>query len=535
MEGKASTAFRSITLATSAQGGEVRVNGPVDQWWNSRWITAAAILASIIPLLWPRIPPLIDLPSHMASYRVALDLARSTNLQQYFGFEWKLIGNMGVDLLIMPAGRLLGLEAGTKLIVIMIPVLTVLGFMLIAREVHGIIPPTAFAALPLAYNYPFMFGFVNYCLSAALAMVAFSLWLRMSAKGQTKARAVAFAMIAAIIWVSHAIGWVILGVLCGAAELQRRMASGDSVIRAAAGTIGACLPLLTPVALMPFAPHESLSASGSLEPVQIAKWTLSLLRDRWMLFDLLSATVVTALIVAALVGFGGLRVRHRLGWPALALLLLFVIAPQRISGSDFVSARLLPYAAALGVLAIDPSGLGRPRLNQLAVGAVAFMAIRLVANTASFALYDRLYAQQIGALQYVPAGSRVVALASVPCQTGFNGWYNARLLHFPGVAVVRNYAFVNSTWMINGLHLMSSHYSAAGRYQSDPSQAVYLSHCPDGFTVPLDQALKEIPYRAFDRLWLVGIPAAKIPNDPRLTLLWSVSDGAIYRINRTVG
>ncbi|MFO3796683.1 MAG: S1C family serine protease, partial [Anaerolineales bacterium] len=35
----------------------------------------------------------------------------------------------------------------------------------IAREVHGRIPPTALFALPLAYSYPFQFGFVNFALS----------------------------------------------------------------------------------------------------------------------------------------------------------------------------------------------------------------------------------------------------------------------------------------------------------------------------------------------------------------------------------
>ena len=45
-------------------------------WWQTRWFVVGMALASIIPLLWPTIPPLVDLPGHMGRYRVQLDIAR---------------------------------------------------------------------------------------------------------------------------------------------------------------------------------------------------------------------------------------------------------------------------------------------------------------------------------------------------------------------------------------------------------------------------------------------------------------------------
>ena len=66
-----------------------------------------------------------------------------------------------------------------KLIVLAIPPLTVAGFLWVAREVHGRIPPTALFAIPFAYGHPFLFGFVNFALSMALAFLAFGLWLRL--------------------------------------------------------------------------------------------------------------------------------------------------------------------------------------------------------------------------------------------------------------------------------------------------------------------------------------------------------------------
>ena len=100
----------------------------------------------------------------MGRYRVELDLGHSPWLQQYYDYHWAAIGNLGVDMLVHAAGPLIGLEPAVKLIVLAIPPLTAIGFLWVAREVHGRIPPTAFFALPFIYGYPFLFGFVNFAL-----------------------------------------------------------------------------------------------------------------------------------------------------------------------------------------------------------------------------------------------------------------------------------------------------------------------------------------------------------------------------------
>ncbi|MQH18582.1 hypothetical protein EI065_25015, partial [Escherichia coli] len=110
-------------------------------------------------------------------------------LSDWYNFSWQLIGNLGIDILIIPLAKLFGLELAVKLIVMTIPALTVTGFLWIAREVHGRIPPTALFALPLAYSYAFQFGFVNFALSMALALNAFALWLRLARTGHFRLRA----------------------------------------------------------------------------------------------------------------------------------------------------------------------------------------------------------------------------------------------------------------------------------------------------------------------------------------------------------
>ena len=125
-------------------------------WWERRWFLLAVILMAAVPLLYPPVPPLVDVLGHMGRYRVELDVGHSPWLQQYYGFRWAAIGNLGGDILVKLFGPLIGLEPAVKLIALIIPPLTVAGLLWVASEVHGRVPPTALFALPFAYGLPFL-------------------------------------------------------------------------------------------------------------------------------------------------------------------------------------------------------------------------------------------------------------------------------------------------------------------------------------------------------------------------------------------
>ena len=157
-------------------------------WWESRSVLGAVVLLTMAPLAYPQVPPLVDLFGHMGRYRVELDLGSSPWLQQYYDYHWAAIGNLGVDIFVLLLAPLVGLEPAVKIIVMAIPPLTAIGFLWVAREVHGRVPPTAFFALPFIYGYPFLFGFVNFALSVAFAFLAFGLWLRLGRLERTRLR-----------------------------------------------------------------------------------------------------------------------------------------------------------------------------------------------------------------------------------------------------------------------------------------------------------------------------------------------------------
>lgn len=134
-------------------------------------------LIALVPFLAIRIPSMTDLPGHIGRYSVMLDGGRSPFLADYYSFNWRVIGNLGLDLFVAAFGWL-GAERAAWLGAAILAPLTILGMAAVSRALHGRVQPGALAAACFAMSNPLMFGFVNYCLSLALALFGFAAWVR---------------------------------------------------------------------------------------------------------------------------------------------------------------------------------------------------------------------------------------------------------------------------------------------------------------------------------------------------------------------
>lgn len=517
---------------TRGQGAGEALDQAALHWWERKWVAAALVLLSAVPLLWPDIPPLVDLPGHMGRYRVQLDLASSPVLQQYYSFEWALIGNLGVDLLVVPLSKLMPLEAAVKLIVVAIPPLTVAGFLWVAREVHGRIPPTAYFAVPLAYNYPFIYGFANFALSMAFAFLAFALWLRLARLGRFRLRAILFLPISCLIWTTHTYGWGALGVMAYSAELVRQHDRGRDVLRSAVGAAIHCLPLAPPAAMMLLWRNGHVGGETGDWFNMRAKisWLVMALRDRWQLFDIGSLIAILMLIVVG-IRSSRLGFSRNLAASALFLLLVYLLLPRIVFGSAFADMRLVPYMLAVALIAIRfPAESDFRFARAFAVAALLFVGVRTAATSYSFWLYDRSYDRELAAIEHIPQGARLVSFVGMPCG---QPWSAARLEHLPAIALVRRQAFSNDQWTMAGAQLARAIYPAEPGFRSDPSQIVLPARCPSRAWRSIDDSLRSFPREAFDYVWLIEAP----PHDPLLLAgmerVWSDGDSALYRIARS--
>ena len=471
-------------------------------WWEGRPFVAAMILLAFVPLIYPAIPPLVDVGGHMGRYKVAADLAESPVLQQWFSFRWLPIGNLGVDLLVVPLAKLIGVELATKLVVMSIPPMTVAGMLWVAREVHNRLPPTVAFALPLAFGHPFMFGFVNFALSMAFALLAFGLWLRLGRLGKTQLRAMLFVPISFLVYFSHTFGWGMLGLLCFSAEAVRQHDRGRSWwmsgLRAAFHASSLALPILLIILWR-------TDATGGLTKRWFDwdyKWEylLRMFRDRWEMFDLVSAAVVLAVPLFAL-AHPRLTLSRNLAFSGLILAATYILLPRIVFGSAYADMRLVPYAAAIFVLAVRFKAETKfPLATWLAVAAVGFMLVRLIGTTTSMFIAGQRQAQQLKAFDHIEQGSRLAILVWDECEQ----WSLRRSDHLGAIATVRKEAYTNDHWPMAGSSLLSVRYPQAGWFQRDPSQIVRDAGCRhEGWAVRA--ALANLPRGAFDYLWLVDM------------------------------
>lgn len=292
-------------------------------------------------------------------------------------FPWR----PAIDLLAAALTPMLGLGLAIKAIVVAIPVLTAAAMLWLSDQAHGRVQPSAYFALPFAYNLAFLHGFLNATLAMALALGAFAVWLRLG--GRPRMRAAVFVILSALICATHVLGWLSLGVMIFAAELARERAVEQDTVRRGWGECGgraalACLPL-APAALMLLTWHPGgVDWLGSL-PLKPG-WLTMALRDRWPLFD------AGCMVVIALVIYKSYRDRRFVHAPMLVaatigLLVLFVAMP---AGADMTVA---PYAIILALLSIRCTARVKlHRRGEVAWAALAFLAVRAVAGAASFAI-----------------------------------------------------------------------------------------------------------------------------------------------------
>jgi hypothetical protein len=504
------------------------------RWWQTRWFVAAMALLAAVPLIWPDIPPLVDLPGHMGRYRVQLAHGQVPWLGDWYNFDWQLIGNLGIDLLIVPLEPILGLELAVKLIVLMTPVLTATGLLWIAREVHGRIPATALFALPIVYSFPFHFGFVNFALAMALALNAFALWLRLARLGRLKLRAVLFVPIGLILWICHTYGWGLLGVLAFAGELIRqwdRHPGWSEKWKAPFWAGIHCLSLFPPAVLMlawRSGGHVGGQTADWFNWRAKMQWVTMIFRDRWELFDM--ATLATLFLVL-LKGLRDPNIQYsrHLSISALFLVAVYVLLPRIVFGSAYADMRLAPFALGIALLALRPKpGIPMRNAALLAAAGLAFFGVRIAATTYSFWLYDKSYDRELAALDKLPQGARLITFIGETCRYE---WKMSRLEHLPGLALERKLAYANDQWSMAGAQLLTVKLQGARGFNHDPSQIVTDVKCAREWWRPIAVSLARFPRQTYDYVWIVQPPKYDRRLEAGLIPVWRNGTSTLFRVD----
>lgn len=504
-----------------------------------RWPLAGLVaLVFALPFLLTDIPPLVDLPGHIGRLALA-DIPAGSALNAYFSYHWALVLNLGTDLLIQALRPLAGLFGATWLVCAAIPVITAAGVLAISRQLN----PRGAHALPWAlmfvFHWPFLYGFINFSFSAGLSLLAFALWLRLARR--QKLRGMLSLVILPLLMVSHAIGGGLAAVMIGSYEFWRRRAWLPAnwrwpLVAELARTLSPLIGCFVAIVLW-----RVLGGEGGGRTVWLMERKpeafLMALRDQNIVLDI--GSVAAAFAVLGLGRLWGARFRPGAAGPAVAMLLLVLCLPAILSGADRIDTRLAPMVPMLALALQDWSGVQGMRRRWVAIAGAVLLAVRLAVTSAGFIAYDRSYASELGAIEHIRPGTRVLNFTTVGCK--LSDWRVHRLEHLSNLVTPLRSAWVNSHWVIDGVNLIQVRYRPSERFYSDASEIIFPARCIDP-GVPLDkrsrrtidEVLREAPIDRVDYLWLVN---ARLPADyagPALDKKWSNGTSELYAVRTPV-
>lgn len=475
------------------------------QGFPRHWIAVFIVLAAL-PMLIVTVPGASDYPNHLARHHIFAAFGQGTVLDTYFRVDWRWVGNLGVDLPVLALTPLLGVETATRVVSALIAPLTVLGILLLSRSAHGRVTASAMLALPFAFAQPFLFGFLNYCLSVALALIVAAAWYSNHRPGLW--RSLAFGVAAIVVWTAHIMGWAILLILIAGAELATLRSVRDLPARAVRAA-----PLLLPV--VPLLVWRS-SGEGRLywyEPELLSSKVMNFvtaLKGLSMPLDLGMTLAIGLAAILALLWAGGRRLELRLAVGGGLLLLAALVLPTTVLGSWGADLRLTPVAMMVAIMAIGPAS--RPERERLlfVLGASLFV-LRAGWTSVQWWQSDRVLESRLTLLDHVPEGSRLGFLsAEAECRS----WVLTPDRKIGAYAITRRDAFTNTLFQIPGSDLMTIR-RASDAHWLDNSQDI-PTLCPQG--VPDMAELRARTARmardGFTGMWIAGVDVKAIPALP---------------------
>jgi hypothetical protein len=481
---------------------------------------AILTIALCLPFTLVEIPPLVDVPGHIAVGAIEAAPVESP-LQSYFAFDWQFTLNMGGELLMKALTYIMTSIAAGWWVSVIATASLILGVLTLARTLN---PRGAYGvgwALMFVFSFPWVWGFINFILAAGLALLSASAVFALDHR--PKWRAFLLVLAQPLVLICHAIGGLLLPVIVAAVAIGETLEIGGRWRKGWQSIWSKCWPLISSAITVAAWKLSSLGVdSGGLQWDWRSKryMFLSVLRDQSIALDLTCVLAAYSVIVGGTV-FGA-RWTWRQALPCLAFAGFFLLLPSKLSGSEAVDVRLLPIAIMMS-LALQDWGRVDTLLSKLVwFSGFALLLIRLAVMANGFVGYADDYRRELSALAYVKYGSRVFTIHEQICNR--SSWRLSRLDTLPMLASASRSAWMNNGWTVPGIHMLRLKYAV-----QRGTDLVWDPVCKH--TEGLEGAIRRVPVNNIDYLWLVGtgVPEA---TPPHLRLVWRSSSSALFKVSQ---
>ena len=437
------------------------------------WVLA---VVTCLPFLLVSVPPLVDVPGHIAIASVSRASPDSV-IRLFYDGDWRVNLNAGSEVLphLSPVdpvltGWLLSVGATASMVV---------GLGMITRELNPKGAFGFFAGIVFLFGYPWAWGFLNFLLATGGSLICYALSLRLSGSRRVLLLLVAQPLLLAC----HALGGVILPALVFVSELHRgprTLVQRTWPLAASLLTIAAWLGLNSRTG-------ETALVWGWSDKLE---YFFAIMRDRYALLDI--ATVELAVLILLGGWLIGARWNSRQAAPPLMIFAAYILAPAQINGSEAVDIRFLPIALALALATQDWSAVRRNwQLLALSCGGallgsrILSIGIGFVEEQGRFEAMDRL-------MERIEPGAQVMVLEARDC----NGWRLNKATTYPVMLISKRNAWVNTPFQVPTIHMLSSPIPIVRPFY-------WKDDCINPAQPPLANRLADQHMGTADYLWLI--------------------------------
>jgi len=412
-------------------------------WEIKNVLLYLALVVLMLPLVVVDMPPIADLPNHLARFFVINHFDANLHYQAYYSVKLVSIPNLITDLVaMMPVLRDVESMTFGVMLVFAYVLLTVFGVLDLSRANFGAVSVLALAVVLVVYNRMLLWGMMNYMVGVGMLLVSFAVWIRIREQSALVMVAVS-SFFSLAIYYSHLFPWGLYVVMVGVYEIQAMLfAEKKQALQKFHRLVLVGLQFLIPLVLFlffsPTAEVESRLAFGDFMR-KIINAPIMPFNNYSQLLD-----AGTFLIFFGVFGLGFLlgfiRIKRAMWGVIAAMCVIHLAMPQFLMSSPGADLRtIIPLVlVTLGSIELTPKGTRYGQL--LALVLIPLFLVRtgvVVANWS--AANEGMLEEYREVLSKLPEGAKVADIFL----NNTSGWFtNPPHAHYVTLAVIERSAFV---------------------------------------------------------------------------------------------
>lgn len=384
---------------------------------HRRWLVVLVhgllIAAMLFPLVLVEVPALIDYPNHLARAHILATIQDNPLLQERYTADWKLVPNLGMDLVVVPLASFVSIFTAGRLFLAVTLLSVVGGTLALHRVLHGRVGLWPAVVYLFVYNHIVAWGFLNNLFGFGLCLFAFAGWIA-TERWPAWARLAAFTLASGALFFSHLFVFGAYGLLIGAYQLGQ-------FLRRREWTLGRAVRVLVipagqfalPVLLWAMSPGATGTVPGSSGAFYYGHWA-SKLRSLWSPAVLygngidLAAIVFIVAALLVLLFTRSLTLVPAMRVPLVILGGVALFMPMWVFSLVGVDFRLPFLIVCLAVAGTSLKTNTRPFIPALAMVALLLFGGRIWSTTELWRGYDQEFRELREASRTIDPGARVI-------------------------------------------------------------------------------------------------------------------------------